>query len=148
MGEDDLNQFLSVRMVSKRCLLRWWLVLFIGARVLFPNIEREGSQQRPIRKGTASTADLDKGSLRLPKALVVTPSWAPRQPPSCRPAGLGLVAPIWKPLSDALGLLACACPFSTKEETRTLRARAPAWRPPGCGRHGLRHRNLVRCPVP
>ena len=34
MGEDDLNQFLSVRMVSKCCLLRWWLVLFIEAPVL------------------------------------------------------------------------------------------------------------------
>ena len=29
-------------------LLLWWLVLFIEALVLFPNIEREGSQQRPI----------------------------------------------------------------------------------------------------
>ena len=28
--------------------LWWWLVLFIGALVLSPNIEREGSQQRPI----------------------------------------------------------------------------------------------------
>ena len=27
-------------------LLLWWLVLFIEALVLFPNIEREGSQQR------------------------------------------------------------------------------------------------------
>ena len=26
--------------------LLWWLVLFIEALVLFPNIEREGSQQR------------------------------------------------------------------------------------------------------
>ena len=41
-----------------------------------------------------------------------------------RPAGLGLVAPIWKPLPDASGLLTCACPFSTKEETRTLRVGA------------------------
>ena len=28
--------------------LWWWLVLFIEALVLSPNIEREGSQQRPI----------------------------------------------------------------------------------------------------
>ena len=38
--EDGLNQF------GISCLLLWWLVLFIGALVLFPNIEREGSQQR------------------------------------------------------------------------------------------------------
>ena len=37
-------------------LLLWWLVLFIEALVLSPNIEREGSQQRPIPKGTASTS--------------------------------------------------------------------------------------------
>mgnify|MGYP005844155535 CR=1 FL=1 len=52
----------------------WWLVLFIEALVLSPNIEREGSQQRPIQKGTTSTAYPDKSSLHLPKALVVTPS--------------------------------------------------------------------------
>ena len=46
---------------------------------------------------------------------------------SCRPAGLGLVAPIWKPLPDASVLLAYACSFSTKEETSTLRSLAPAW---------------------
>ena len=40
--------------------------------VLFPNIEREGMPQWPIQ------AILTKGGLRLPKALVVTPSWAPR----------------------------------------------------------------------
>ena len=38
--EDDLNQF------EISCLLLWWLVLFIEALVLVPNIEREGSQQR------------------------------------------------------------------------------------------------------
>ena len=32
-------------------LLRWWLVLFIEALVLFPNIEREGIPQRPSLKG-------------------------------------------------------------------------------------------------
>ena len=51
----------------------------------------------------------------------------PRRPPSCRPAGLGLVALIWKPLPDASGLLACTCPLSTKEETGTLRPLAPTW---------------------
>ena len=38
--EDDWNQF------EISCLLLWWLVLFIEALVLFPNIEREGNQQR------------------------------------------------------------------------------------------------------
>ena len=28
--------------------LWWWLVLFIEALVLSPNIDQEGSQQRPI----------------------------------------------------------------------------------------------------
>ena len=56
-------------------------------------------------------------------------SGGPRsQDADSRPAGLGVVAPIWKPLPDASGLLACACLFITKEETRTLRALAPAWR--------------------
>ena len=41
-------------------------------------------------------------------------------------AGLGLVAPIWKPLPDASVLLASAGLLSTKEETRTLRALVPA----------------------
>ena len=50
----------------------------IEALVLFPNIEREGIPQRLIRRGAASTSYPDKSNLRLPKALVVTPSWAPR----------------------------------------------------------------------
>ena len=33
------------------CLLQWWLVLFIEAPVLFPNIEREGIPQWPNSKG-------------------------------------------------------------------------------------------------
>ena len=70
--EDELNEFLR-----QRDLLLWWLILFIEALVLSPKIEQEGSQQRPIRKGTASTAYPDKSSLRLQKALVVTPPWAP-----------------------------------------------------------------------
>ena len=119
--EDDLNQF------QMRCLLLWWLVLFIEALVLFPNIEWEGVPQLPIQRGTTSTSYPDKSSLRLPKVLAVTWSWAPRLPPSCRPSGLGLVAPLWKPLLDASVLRACACPLSTKEETRMLRVLAPAW---------------------
>ena len=39
---DELNEF------ETSCLLLWWLILFIEALVLSPNIEREGSQQRPI----------------------------------------------------------------------------------------------------
>ena len=42
VDEDDLNPS------KMSCLLWWWLVLFIEALVLSPNIEREGSQQRPI----------------------------------------------------------------------------------------------------
>ena len=38
VGELDL--------VQNEILLLWWLALFIEALVLFPNIEREGSQQR------------------------------------------------------------------------------------------------------
>ena len=40
-----------------RPLLRWWLVLFILALALFPNIEWEGSQQWWANsKGAASTS--------------------------------------------------------------------------------------------
>ena len=74
----DLVQDEMAEVVSAFPLLLSWLILFIEALVLSPNIEREGSQQRPIRKGTASTAYPDKSGLRLQKALVVTPSWAPR----------------------------------------------------------------------
>ena len=38
VDEDDLS--------LDQFTLLWWLVLFIEALVLFPNIEREGSQQR------------------------------------------------------------------------------------------------------
>ena len=60
----------------------------------------------------------------------------------------GLVVLIWKPLLDASVLRACACFLSTKEETRTLRALAPTWRPPGVDRHGSRHESLVRFASP
>ena len=40
--------------------LRWWLVLFIEARVLFPNVRWEEIPQRPIRRGTTSTSYPDK----------------------------------------------------------------------------------------
>ena len=43
--EDELNEF------EMSYLLLLWLVLFIEALVLSPNIEREGIQQRPNSKG-------------------------------------------------------------------------------------------------
>ena len=43
---DDL--VLSLTLLSPFPL--WWLVLFIEALVLFPNIEREGIPQRPSLK--------------------------------------------------------------------------------------------------
>ena len=43
--------WLVVIWIGSSCLLLWWLVLFIEALVLSPNIEREGSQQRPNSKG-------------------------------------------------------------------------------------------------
>ena len=50
-----LVELVDVRMEwmlsNMSCLLRWWLVLFIEALVLFPNIEREGIPQRPNSKG-------------------------------------------------------------------------------------------------
>ena len=33
---------------TQDALLLWWLALYIEALVLFPNIEREGRQQRPF----------------------------------------------------------------------------------------------------
>ena len=67
---------------------------------------------------------LTNGGLHLPKALEGCSGGL------CgdhRPAGPCLVALIWKPLSDASGVLARACLFSTKEEASTLRTLAPAW---------------------
>ena len=108
----------------------------------------KGSHNGQFEGGQLVQAILTKGGLRLPKVLVVMPSWAPWSPLSCRPSGLGLVAPIWKTLPDASGLLACVCPLCTKEETRTLRLLAPTSRLPGLDRHGLRHGNLARFSFP
>ncbi len=51
-GVLELGEFVRVWMEWTRSkmsyLLWWWLVLFIEARVLFPNIRREGIPQRPI----------------------------------------------------------------------------------------------------
>ena len=40
-----LSLFLSKTLSPKKTFLYGWLVLFIEAMVLFPNIKREGSQQ-------------------------------------------------------------------------------------------------------
>ena len=74
MGEDGLIQ----DELELSCLLWWWLVLFIEALVLFPNIRREGTHNEQFEGGQLVQAILTKGGLRLPKDLVVTPSWAPR----------------------------------------------------------------------
>ena len=75
----SLSDLLSLSLPCLPLLLCGWLVLFIEALVLFPNIEREGSQQwRANLKGATSINYPDKSSLRLRKALVMTPSWAPR----------------------------------------------------------------------
>ena len=56
-----LGALVSLGMILMiRPCLWWWLILFIEALVLSPNIEQEGSQQRPIRKGTTSTSYPDK----------------------------------------------------------------------------------------
>ena len=54
----------------------------------------------------------------------MTLAWAPRWPPFCRPAGLGLVAPKWLPLLDTLAALA---PFAPKGKQGLCAGR----RPPG-----------------
>ena len=60
-------------------LLLWWmLVLFIEALVLFSSMSGKGSHNSQFEGGQVVQAILTKDSLRLPKALVVTPSWAPR----------------------------------------------------------------------
>ena len=48
-GCEDRLDLVQVEMAEALSLpLLWWLILFIEALVLSPNIEREGSQQRPI----------------------------------------------------------------------------------------------------
>ena len=51
-----LGELVWLRMIWMICsfsapLLRWWLVLFIEALVLFPNVRQEGIPQRPSLKG-------------------------------------------------------------------------------------------------
>ena len=50
LGGGSVQDEIQIRM-SSSCLLLWWLVLFIEALVLSPNIEQEGIQQRPNLKG-------------------------------------------------------------------------------------------------
>ena len=87
----------------------------------------KGYHNDTLEGGQLVQVILTKGGLRLPKVLVVTPSWAPCRPPSCRPSGLGLVAPIWKPLPNASVLHACACPFAPKRK----RGHCAGWCLPG-----------------
>ena len=48
-GVLELDELVWLGMISMiRPLLWWWLALFIEARVLFPNIRREGIPQRPV----------------------------------------------------------------------------------------------------
>ena len=59
-------------------LIWWWLVLFIVALVLFPNMSGKEFHNGGISKGTSSTVYPDKSSLRLEKPLVVMLWWARR----------------------------------------------------------------------
>ena len=68
----------GVALIQDEMPLWWWLILLIVALVLFPNIVREGSHNDQFEGGQLVQVILTKGGLRLPKALVVTPSWAPR----------------------------------------------------------------------
>ena len=65
--EDELSSSRLVLGLSPLDL--WWLVLFIEALVLSPNIEREGSNNGQFERGQLVQAILTKGGLRLPKAL-------------------------------------------------------------------------------
>ena len=53
VGEGDVNGLLSV---PPSCLLLWWLVLFIEALVLFPNVGGKGSLNDQIWRETTSTS--------------------------------------------------------------------------------------------
>ena len=86
--------------------------------VLFPQNEGgKGSHNGQIWRETTSTSYPGERWSAPAKLLVVTMWWDRRWPPSWRPGSLDLVAWKWKPLADSLGLRACACLFSTKEET-------------------------------
>ena len=72
-----LGELVWMRMIGIRPLLLWWLVLFIEAPVLFPNFEWEGRNNDHFEGEHLVQVILTKVGLRLPKALVMTPSWAP-----------------------------------------------------------------------
>ena len=59
------------------CLL-WWLILFIEAWSSSQILSGKGCHNGQFEGGQLVQAILTKGGLRLPKALVVTPPWAPR----------------------------------------------------------------------
>ena len=132
--------------MRSRCLLLWWLSLYIEALVLFPNIEREGGQQRSFCKGIASTSYPDYRWSSTAKGTgddAILGSTVTSVPPS---SWSWSRCTDMETLLDASVLRACACPLCTKEETRTLCGLAPAWRPPGVNRHGLHHEHLARYP--
>ena len=81
-GVLELGELVCVRMIWIRsnmsCLLRWWLVLFIEALVLFPNVYAGRDPTTANFEGRQLVqVILTKGGLLLPKALVVTTPWAP-----------------------------------------------------------------------
>ena len=51
LGELVWFRMISLSLDQPISFLWWWLVLFIEALVLSPNIEREGIPQRPNSKG-------------------------------------------------------------------------------------------------
>ena len=120
--------------------LWWWLVLYIVALVLFPNMSGKGFHNDGILKGTSSTVYPDKSSLHLQKAPGRDAAVGSVMTSSSRPGGLGLVAPEWKPLADSSGLRAYGLP--PLHRRGNLRS-APAWSPPGLGRHGSRQLSLM-----
>ena len=125
------------------CPLWWWLVLFIEALVLFPNIEREGIPQRRDLKGDSQyKLILTKGGLRLPKVLAMTPSWVHgdlRLAVLLVLVSLHRYGNLYLMPRDSLPALA---PLAPKRKL----VLCAHWRPPSFGRHGSRHVNLARCP--
>ena len=81
-GVLGLSELVCARMEwirSKIRFLWWWLVLFIEAPVLFPNVLAGRDPTTANFEGGQLVQDiLTKGGLHPPKALVVAPPWAPR----------------------------------------------------------------------
>ena len=69
MVEDDLNDLSLAKVVASP--------IYRGPGRLPKCLGGEGSHNGQFGGGEVGKAILTKGGLRLPKALVVTPSWAP-----------------------------------------------------------------------